>query len=219
MRKRTICIMVMALVLAGFAQAAVVTLNCTKDTYVQDGSEAGTPFGDSNQLRLGAGTVAGQSRMIYAAFTTLPLNTIALEDIQSATLKMYCVLQSGAVVTTGPLDRPRFAWDENLTWSTQGTDFASVGTWSFSPDPSREGYYILTADVTDLVKYWKTGGIVNNGIRVRHYGGTPYTMAIFDSTEETTRGLPPVIEVTYVPEPASLGLLSLGGLMFLRRRK
>jgi hypothetical protein len=207
--KSKVLVCLLLVMAAGVCHAATVDLVCTKDTYV-NANAPDSPFGNDSQLYMGA------ARFTYVAFSTIPLNSIALDDIQSATLKMYTPL-AWTNATTGPVERPRFSWDENLTYNTQGTDFQFVTTWSDDWADQDNGQYNFEVDLTDLVKFWKTGAVVNHGLRLRTYSSNTGA-AIFDPTEESTRGLPPVIEVSYVPEPMTIGLLG-AGLAFIRRRK
>ncbi len=207
--KKVMIVGLLVLMVGGLIHAGTVTLECTKDTYVHGGNPD-TSYGNDTQLYMGA------SRFTYVAFSMMNLIDVAVEDIESATLKMYTPL-AWTDAAIGPVERPRFSWDENLTYNTQGTDFMPVTEWEEDWADQGNGQYNFEVDLTELVKYWKTGDIVNQGIRLRTYSSNSGA-AILDPTEETARGLPPVIEVSTIPEPATIAILGLGG-FFLRRRK
>jgi len=194
--------------------ATVVELEATRDTFVQGGVGANNSNSASNQIVIGSGN-ADQTRYGYMAFSLDNLVNVNVDDIQSATLKLHWALYSGGATATGVLDRPGGTWNNTLTYNTQPTGFVTVANWAINS--AQTTGYNLTVDITNLVKAWKAGTVANNGFRMRYYGGNPYSYLILDSMEEVTRGLNPIIEVDYIPEPATLSILGLGGLLLRRR--
>jgi len=82
-------------------------------------------------------------------------------------------------------------------------------------------------NVTDMVNDWYSNALANHGILIRGGESTLQRRIDYCSTDWTTTGKMgdpldptyfPYLEVTYVPEPVSLILLSLGGLVLAGRR-
>lgn len=74
-------------------------------------------------------------------------------------------------------------------------------------------------DVTPAVEGWLDGSLANNGLLIVPKfgnGGNNWTVYQFGAAGDGD--IAPKLEITYTPEPATMGLLSLGGLVLLRRR-
>ena len=97
------------------------------------------------------------------------------------------------------------------------------GTLSWAPIAENEPGEETITDVTDLVKSWADGAanngmlLVTNGVRDFN---RIYTRDI-DSDDHSagTIEVAPLLAIEWVPEPATIGLLSLGALGLLRRRR
>ncbi|MBN1943281.1 MAG: DNRLRE domain-containing protein [Phycisphaerae bacterium] len=107
---------------------------------------------------------------------------------------------AGAGSSSGPV--------ANADYTT--TDAASA-TFGFS------GTGWVEWDVTEIVKKWYAGTLDNEGFIVRQADDTHNRRVNF--TMEEGGGNAPALEITYVPEPATMSLLALGGLGVLIRRK
>lgn len=100
-------------------------------------------------------------------------------------------------------------------WATPGAGI----TGSYITDTSASGPSVpgwIEFDITSFVNDWVISGQDNNGVRV--YGAGQNTVVLSEYTDDPTLRPELVLDLTYVPEPATLGLLLLtvGGLM--RRR-
>jgi hypothetical protein len=108
------------------------------------------------------------------------------------------------------------------TFAVPKTDFAvitvsystSTGTWAFHKDGVLGGTGTnagLTFAVPDLVG---TGAGISNS-----FAGLIAELRFYNSANENISAITADLGATYIPEPASLGLLAMGGLMMLRRRR
>ena len=75
-------------------------------------------------------------------------------------------------------------------------------------------------DATSIVQFWADGNL-NAGLSIQAVGGQSSTSAAFNfgSRENAAAAMIPVLAFEYVPEPATIGLLGLGGLVLLGRRR
>jgi len=90
-------------------------------------------------------------------------------------------------------------------------------------------------DITEIAQGWQNGDFPNAGIYLRgtpgdEKAGTVDTNLYFVGADTATSGFPnainptenrvmPVLRVTVIPEPATLGLLGLAGLLAMRRNR
>ena len=131
---------------------------------------------------------------------------------------------SGAGFTAGAGDA---TWTENMhgtsTWPAGG-DFVSGVSASTSVSGTTAGTPFTWTSATLLsdVKGWYTSPSSNHGWELISNGeGIAQSVKTFYSKEFATAALHPVLSITYVPEPATVGLLSFALPLCLsyRRRK
>lgn len=227
--KRIATLTTLTLVAAFFvasASAESIVLGATKDTYVHSGTPSSN-FGLMDTIMLGQEDVAGRGTirgLLHFDLTSLPSNP---DLIQSAVFRAY---QYGQRPAGGGKDcyihRCTSSWTETgATWYTQPTQsgeqwaVAEVGdTYESAP------VYWVEWDVTELVRAQASGQYPNYGwsFRVEYETYGTCRIGYFHSNEYLGNPeLRPQLEVQYstvVPEPAAMSLLTLGGLLVLRRR-
>ena len=107
-------------------------------------------------------------------------------------------------------------WDEStVTWNTQPTSAAGVTATAIVPAGPNWMSWDVTADVQDMVD----GSATYYGWKIMdetYWGDSTIPYTWFYSKEFGQ--LTPYLEVT-IPEPATLGLLLIGGLALLRHRR
>jgi hypothetical protein len=103
-----------------------------------------------------------------------------------------------------------------------GSDYTTTYGSSLVISTSDQGSYV-EFDVTDIVNAWYTGALTNYGFVLREVDPVANTRTNFSSaddidTDGDTLIMYPYLEIEYTPEPATMGLLLIGGLAILRRR-
>jgi hypothetical protein len=142
-----------------------------------------------------------------AAGTTVRLNVVA--DGGLIGLDAIATVVGGDVVSAAPgvADAPGLGWDPGFSFDPLdvGTAAAEIGfgTFGASPvDPSIAGWFdIAYTGGTQVITL--TGGQRHGGTTDSSFMPGVYSLGV----------------VTIVPEPATIALLGLGALAFLRRRK
>ena len=71
-------------------------------------------------------------------------------------------------------------------------------------------------DITNMVGLWYDGTLTNHGVHMR---GSSQAAGYYRSSEYATVAERPELVVEYVPEPATIGLLVLGGAALISRRR
>lgn len=157
------------------------------------------------------------------------LPSVAAADVTSARLGLYLASLSdpGYGDKTVNVRPAQQSWDSaTLTWANHpfGQDTFDWGPTPIadsqvinntSGTPATLGWYWF--DVTDVVKDWLDGTSTNNGLLiVPSNEDSNWTNFFFATVGDTNNA--PQLEITYVPEPATMGLLALGGLVFFSRR-
>lgn len=191
------------------AQSAIVTP--TDDAFVIT-TEPDTPYGSDRILTWTAYMSGGRGR----SFIKFPL--FGLPDssqIVSATLNLYQYDAGGFVPYVNIYHVADDTWSEDaVTWNTMpgyagqiirdnigfdagwiSFDLLSSAVWDYDSDLN-DGY------VSFLIKSDETGDERHN----------------FYSKEEAVEGdFQPYLELVFIPEPATIGLMLLGGLLLRRR--
>ena len=207
-----------------------------------------TPDHDTYGYRTGSWTNVGTQPAIYTASSATTPNeawTIARfptwdhwDDIHAAYGTDYtCTLKATWVTTAGPnnaghninVDRMTDAsWDELVaTWNGPGPIWGP-NWWGGAGTPNSVNYISETwtagdatweVDATALAKSWDpdVGAATNRGLRIHQTGNTGSNLWVaFASKEHTTED---PLQLIFTPEPATLAVLAIGGILGLIRRR
>ena len=236
--KRIVALVSLLILLVGITSAATVTLTADADTWVRDGSSSN--YGNDESMYL----VAGAGRVGYMRFDLSSLG----DDItvESATLKLYKVtapwgrsdtLVTGRIAVVGLDDvdgNTEQNWDElALSSSNVGAEFlgsvsnpidstlvtnldAETGA-NVTEAVSSYTEFTLTGD--DLVSFLQ-GRADDTGLAtlIASFPGTDFKGYWLGSSEYSDSAYVPVLEVTYIPEPATMALIGLGCLIASRKK-
>ena len=198
------------------ATADELTFYSTDDTFLEEPSP-NVNFGDWDRM-VARNTGAGpweEDPLVRFDISSIPPGT----DIPSATLHLYYYRWDDNYSGGRPLRCRRVTsdWSENtVTWNTRPT-WASEITDQINVPGS---YQWMEWDVTDDVQAFVDGEETDYGWIIRdetYWGGSNIPRTFFRTKEHDDPGLWPYLEV--VPEPGTLGLLLLGSLVILSRRR
>lgn len=240
-RKRSFVVACLAgLLIAQAGPAATETITIQpgsegKDTYAyqQGGASLDTNFGANTSL-----TASWASSWQYEAFIEFDLSAIPQGgQIEKAELSLfnysigwanrgdcyvdvYGVTDSWLEGSGGTYADPG-SYDPNtpITWNNRPPDdgvsrdsllFEGIPNLPPTPSVSREPNEWRTWDVTDLVRAWHDGSSPNYGLMLRASSGARIFPAFRSS--DSTADYRPTLVVHYIPEPATLLLLLIGGL-------
>ncbi|HEX4416143.1 MAG TPA: DNRLRE domain-containing protein [Lacipirellulaceae bacterium] len=211
-------------------------------------SESSNSAGGENGVFVGSNNSAGtpsRRGLIQFDLSSIPAGS----TITGATLTMYLEMANNATARTIDLHRANVAWGEGTAGSgqTNGTGFtagAGDATWTeamhgvsswpaggdfasaVSASASISGTTVGTpfswtsATLLSDVQGWYANASSNHGWEMISNGeGTGGSVKTFYTKEFTGVTLRPVLSVTYVPEPATLGLLSLVIPAYASRRR
>ncbi len=170
----------------------IYPLTCTKDSYV-DNANPDTNYGDNTQLKIARKSDGTSDRTTFMEFELMNLVGIDPGLIDLVSLKMHRALFSGQD-TSGPVGVVTGgSWQEDaITYNNApAVDYNTGFQWVPGDGPG----YNTVVDVNEIVFDWMNGTDPNYSLNLRLWGSPAYCFMIFDSKEETTRNLPPVIEV------------------------
>lgn len=218
--RTTIMLPVAALACAAFvpmAMADVVTLHTNADTFISEKSPDAN-FGDQSLMRVRnrEGRVSGWGMDSLVGFDLEPISSWT--EVTSATLHLYYAWQSDGDPTERELSLHQIteSWDEmDVTWNTRPEYEPTPSDVQIVPDDM--GMWIewdVTVDLQGFI------GKTTDNFGWQVVDAEPWDdwfipMAGFDTKEAD--GFSPYL--TVVPAPSSLGLLGLGGLCMVRRRR
>jgi len=101
-------------------------------------------------------------------------------------------------------------------WTSAGGDFTVISSASVFVPAVVGSYSWSSAGMVADVQNWLDNPVSNAGWLLLGDESAPSTVMRFNSRESSMS--PPVLSVTYIPEPLSLSLLGLGSLVVLRRQ-
>jgi hypothetical protein len=190
-------LVVFALGLAAPRTDAVEAL-LLQDTYVDNGTTGSKPppnasnYGSGLDLRVFKGN--GRIGRTFLKFTlaTLPPGTLS-SDVTHARLRFWVNSNStiAGAITLSPVTT---AWDEYLL-KDNTTGSLTFGTPRFSELAVSSVNNFISIDVTDWVKAWLAGTLVNQGILVEPSAATATLNLAFDSKESNLTSHEPRLEI------------------------
>ena len=216
MRKRYLIALGMLIVFTHWIPATTVILTPTDDTYVYSSSST-TNYGNDAVLSSG-NSVSGNTLHLWTTFLKFDLSTIPTDQtIISATLHMY--QNNGAGFLSSGTDAAHVAddsWTEGLmTWDNRPTYGALLGSCLDDKSHRDWSQWDLLATLQ-----WNWNADLIDGtlsVAVMESGGS--STHNWDAMETDQQELAPSLELTYIPEPATISLLAFGAFLAGRKRR
>src|SRR5256885_1688897 len=193
----TILIILLSVAIA--RQAAAVEALLLQDTYVDNGTTGGKPppnasnYGGGMDLRVFKGNGRLGRTFLKFSLATLPQGTTA-SDVDHARLRFWINGNSTVAgpVTLSPVITP---WDE-YTLKDSSSGSLSFGSPTISELSITSINNFISIDVTDWVKAWIAGTLVNEGIKVEASAATTFLNLAFDSKESNQTSHDPRLEIS-----------------------
>jgi Collagen triple helix repeat (20 copies) len=179
------------------SSASAVEALLVQDTYVDNGTTGGKPFnsnyGAAMDLRVFKGSGHIARALLKFTVATLPPGTSAA-NVAQARLRLWVNNNSTAAgaITLSPVTS---AWDEYLLKdNTSGS--LTLGLPKLSDIAVSSSSSFISIDVTDWVKAWLSGTLVNEGILIEPATTTALVDLAFDSKESNQTSHEPRLEVS-----------------------
>ncbi len=219
------CMVVIMFLASGLLQAAIVDIVATQGKAVQYKNDSGVWVSETRLKTRTAGTWDDDPELntLDANKSWLQFDISGVTDpIVSATLTIYAITDNKSYVVSGLNDGVDETWSaDTIDWfSAPGNDTASgtaldaaktVALYTVNPTVGNGAY---SADVTSFIAA-DTDGLVSFILTA---GGTTYIYNILEGSYYNA-DMVPVLSLEVVPEPATLILFGLGGLVSLRKRR
>jgi collagen triple helix repeat protein len=169
-----------------------------QDTYVDNGTNGGKPpnaanYGGAIDLRVFKANGRVGRTFLKFSLATLPPGTTA-SDVAHARLRFW-VNGNSTVVGGITLTPVTTAWDE-YTLKDNSTGTLSFGSPILSGLPVTSINNFVSIDVTDWVKAWIAGTLVNEGIKVEATSTATSLDLSFDSKESNQTSHEPRLEIS-----------------------
>ena len=225
MKRTLVWLSILSLVFFGSLAVYADTIsvfNPDADTYIYS-SHPDTNYGTATSMK--AAGYGASKVLMHFDLSSIPSSATIID----AKLEVYIDSQAGE--TYFKIYRMLNDWSEGeatwnqrksgVNWDNAGGDY-SDGTFYGGPQIFQSDvgkYKTISAEAATelevLVQHWVDGTWVNDGIA--------YTRLFADGTrnvfvESREAANPPKLTVTWVPEPATIGLLAVGALGIIRRR-
>jgi hypothetical protein len=188
----------LALVFIASPAGAVEAL-LLQDTYVDNGTAGGksppnaSNYGSGMDLRVFKGNGRVGRTFLKFSIETVPPGTSA-DDITQAWLRLWVNGNSpiAGAITVSPVTT---AWDEHAL-KDNSTGAFTFGTPKLSELPVTSIANFVSIDVTDWVKAWLNGTLINEGIEIRPGANTTLLNLAFDSKESDQTSHEPRLEIS-----------------------
>jgi len=167
-------------------RACAVEALLLQDTHVDNGTTGGEPpanasnYGAGMDLRVFKGNGRIGRAFLKFSLETLPPGTAA-SDVSHARLRLWVNSNSTAAgsITLSPVTTP---WDE-YTLKDNTTGDLTFGEPKLSELPVESMNNFISIDVTNWVKAWLDGTLLNEGIAIEPSATTEFLDLFFDSKE------------------------------------
>ena len=233
--KKVLVLLMVVCGVAALASADIISLTTTGDAMITDY----TPDGNISTSYNSIGVVnEGSQRRTVVRFDTSSMSTILSNPnttINSVTMKLTggpATFTGAAVVLS--IATKNAGWVESqVTWNSRstgtswagnspGSESTNVGSFSWSNGDSGVEYSTTfsgtSAELSGLLSSWTSSS--NAGLLILSTGTTTNQILGLVSKEHATATAPTlVVDYTVVPEPATMGLLVVGGLFGIVRRR
>lgn len=202
------CLILVAAIVAPRAGAVEALL--LQDTYVDNGPSGGKPppnssnYGAGMDLRVFKGNGRLGRTFLKFSLATLPPGTLA-SDVAQARLRLWVNGNSTAAgsISLSPVTT---AWDE-YQLKDNSTGSISFGSPKLADLPVTSVNNFISIDVTEWVRAWLSGTLVNEGIEIEASAATSLLNLAFDSKESNETSHEPRLEIalTRVGPPGPAG--------------
>jgi hypothetical protein len=178
--------------------AGAVEALLLQDTYVDNGSSGGKPpnatnYGSGMDLRVFKGNGRLGRTFLKFSLGTLPPGTAA-SDIIQARLRFW-VNGNSTMAGSIALTPVTTAWDE-LALKDNATGGLSFGAPKLAELPVASASNFVSIDVTELVKAWLNGTLINEGIEIAPSASATSLNLAFDSKESDQTSHEPRLEIS-----------------------
>ena len=179
--------------------AGAVEALLLQDTYVDNGTTGGKPppnasnYGSGMDLRIFKGNGRIGRAFLKFSLATLPPGTAA-SDITQARLRFWVNGNStlAGSIAVNPVTTP---WDEYTLKDNTSGGF-SFGAPKLSDLPVTAINNFVSIDVTEVVKAWLNGTLVNEGIEIAPSAAATFLNLAFDSKESDLTSHEPRLEIS-----------------------
>jgi len=180
------------------APAGAVEVLLLQDTYVDSGASGGKPpnaanYGSGTDLRVFKGNGRIGRTFLKFSLATLPPGTSAT-DITQAWIRFW-VNSNSTVAGSITLTPVTTAWDEYILKDNM-TGGLTFGAPKLSELPVTSMNNFVSIDVTEVVKGWLNGTLVNEGVEIGPSASTTFLNLAFDSKESDQTSHEPRLEIS-----------------------
>jgi len=221
------------------------TYQGTTSLWINSGNPDWTGGGVNALMRIGYQGTAVQRTLIRYTLLDLVYNGVDLgftaDDITAARLIVTTdtFFEGSGDCELRVLNESDEEWFELMTsWNQRRTDIpedwadgygTGIGTnfgpvidtisWANGEPVSTQMAFDLTGAALDVVKNWVSGNDTTDAfvLKAAVESGTGSDNAYLDMYSEQRGYSHPILEITYIPEPATMLLLGIGGLLIRRR--